>query len=232
MQHILMHNDNEVNTQQSGKMNNSGLPKREGWNVTDVMACGDDYSVDDAAVVMMDLWHEYADRFEAHLIGLVEQTETTKIEEDDGSMLIQKFSNCPPRPVLRPGFCMATQGSLLDRAWNQWAGHVEEIFTALRDSLARGKQTEGHQKFFSTVDAKAPGVQGLCMGMDHSPKSIAPILRALLHISGVDRGPGALKTGSDELADGIEKLCLEGGTYSGSRGRMGDLAIRLKLELK
>lgn len=226
-----MQNDNEVNTQGSGKMNNTGLPKREGWNVTDVMACGEDYSVDDAAVVMMDLWHEYADRFEAHLIELVEQTETTEIEEDDGSMLIRKFSNYPARPVLRPGFCMATQGSLLDQAWNQWAEHVEEIFTALRDSLARGKQTEGHQKSFSTVDDKAPGVQGLCMGMDHPPKSIALILRALLRMSGVDRGPSASKTGSDELA-GIEKLCLESGTYSGSRGRMEELAIRLKLEQK
>ena len=107
--------------------------------MTDVMACGEDYTVDDAAVVMMDLWHEYADRFEAHLIELVEQTETTAIEEDDGSMLIRKFSNYPSRPVLRPGFCMATQGSLLDRAWNHWAEQVEGIFTNLRDSLARGE---------------------------------------------------------------------------------------------
>ena len=213
-------------------MNNTGLPRREGWNVTDVMACGDDYSIDDAAVVMMDLWHEYADRFEVHLIELVEQTETTEITEDDGSMLIRKFSNYPARPVLRPGFCMATQGSLLDRVWNQWAERVEEIFTALRDSLARGKQTEGPQKLFSTVDDKAAGVQGLCMGMDHSPKSVAFSLRALLHINGADRGPGASKTGSDELADGIEKLCHESGTYSGSRGRMEELAVRLKLEQK
>lgn len=211
-------------------MNNTSLPKREGWNVTDVMACGEDYSVDDAAVVMMDLWHEYADRFEVHLIELVEQTETTAIEEDDGSMLIRKFSNYPPRPVLQPGFCMATQGSLLDRAWNQWAEHVEGIFTALRDSLARGEQTQGHQKFFSTVDDETLGVQGLCIGMDHPPKSIALILRTLLHIRGVDRSLGASKTGSDELADECEKLCLDSGTYSGSRGRIEGLAIRLKLE--
>ena len=213
-------------------MNNTSLPKREGWNVTDVMACGEDYSVDDAAVVMTDLWHEYADRFEVHLIELVEQTEMTPIEEDDGSMLIRKFSDYPARPVLRPGFCMATQGSLLDRAWNQWAEHVEGIFRALRDSLARGEQTEGHQKSSSTVDEKAPGVQGLYIAMDHPPKSIASILLTLLHMSGVDRVPGASKTSSDELADGIEKLDLESGTYNGSKGRMEGLAIRLKLEQK
>ena len=229
MQHILMQNDNEVNTQGSGKMNNIGLAKREGWDTTDVMACGDDYSVDDAAVVMMDLWHEYADRFEAHLIELVEQTETTEIE-DNGSMLIRKFSNYPARPVLRPGFCMATQGSLLDRAWNQWAEHVEEIFKALRDSLARGKQTEGNQKFFSTGDDTTSGVQGLCMGMEHSPKTTALILRALLHKRGVDRGTGASNIDSDELADGIEKLGLESRIYSGSSGRIEELATRLKLE--
>ncbi len=225
-----MQNDNEVNTQVSGKMNDIGLSKREGRNATDVMACGDDYSIDDAAVVMMDLWHEYADRFEAHLTELVEQTEMTDIEEDNGSMLIRKFWNYPARPILRPGFCMATQGSLLDRAWNQWAEHVEEIFTALRDSVARGKQTEGNQKFFFTVDEKAPGVQGLCMSMNHSPKSIASILRALLHINGVVGGTGASKINSDELADGTERLCLASGTYSGSSGRIEDLVIRLKLE--
>ena len=209
-------------------MNITGLPKREGWNVTDVMACGDDYSIDDAAVVMMDLWHEYADRFEAHLIELVDETQTTEIEEDNGSMLIRKFSDYPARPVLRPGFCMETQGSLLDRAWNQWAEHVEEIFTALRDSLARGKQPEEHQRFLPTVEDKANGVQGLCRGVDHSKKSIAFILRALLHMSGVDSGTDASKTGSDEPTDGIERLCLESGTYSGSRGHIQELAIRLK----
>ena len=211
-------------------MNNISLPKREGWNVTDVMACGEDYTVDDAALVMTDLWHEYADRFEVHLIELVEQTETTPIEEDDGSMLIRKFSNYPARPVLQPGFCMATQGNLLDRAWNQWAEHVEGKFKALRDSLARGEQTEGHQKFSSTVDEKAPGVQGLCIGMDHPPKSLASILLTLLHISGVDKGPGASKADSDELADRIEKLDLESETYNGSKVRMEGLAIRLKLK--
>ena len=213
-------------------MNDTGLQRREGWNVIDVMACGEDYSIDDAAVVMMDLWHEYADRFEVHLIELVEQTETTPIEEDDGSMLIRKFSNYPARPVLQPGFCMATKGSLLDRAWNQWAEHVEGIFKALRDSLARGEQTEGHQKSISIGDKKTPGVQGLYIGMDHPPKSIASILLTLLRISGVDRGPGVSKTGPDELADEIEKLRLEGGTYNGPKGRMEGLAIRLKLEQK
>lgn len=210
-------------------MNNIGLPVREGWNTTDFMACGNDYSVEDAAVVMMDLWHEYADRFEAHLIELVEQTEATEVEEDDGSMLIRKFSNYPARPVLRPGFCMATQGSLLDRAWDQWAERVEEIFTALRDSLARGKQTEGDQEFFA-VDDIVPGVQSLRMDMNHSPRSIALILRALLHIRGVDRRSGGSDTDLDELADGIEKLCLESSTYSDSRGLIKEMAIRLKRE--
>ena len=196
----------------------------------DVMACGEDYSVDDAAVVMMDLWHEYADRFEVHLIELVEQTEMAPIEEEDGSMLIRKFSNYPARPVLQPGFSMATQGSLLDRAWNQWAEHVEVIFKALRDSLARGELTEGHQELSSTVDGKAPGVQGLCIGMDHPPKSIASTLLTLLHISGVNRGPGASRTGPDELADGIEELDLGNGTHNSPKGRMEELAIRLKLE--
>ena len=213
-------------------MNNTGLPIREGWNVRDVMACGEDYSVDDAAVVMMDLWHEYADRFEVHLIELVEQTEMTPIEEEDGSMLIRKFSNYPARPVLPPGFCMATQGSLLDRAWNQWAEHAEGVFKALRDSLARGEQTERRQKFSFTVDEKAPGVQGLCIGMDHPPKSLASVLLTLLHIGGVDRGLGVSKPGPDELADGIEKLDLENGTHNGPKGRTEGLAIRLKLEQK
>lgn len=213
-------------------MNNTGLPKREGWNVTDVMACGQDYSVDDAALVMTDLWHEYADMFEVHLIDLVEETETTAITEDDGSSLIRKFSNYPARPVLQPGFCMATQGSLLDRVWNQWAEHVEGIFSALRDSLARGEQTEGQQKFFSNVDDETLGVQGLCIGMDHRPKSIALILRTLLHTRGVDRDRGASKTGSDELAHGIEKLDLERGACNGSKGQMEELAVRLKLEQK
>ena len=158
MQHIVKQNDNEVNTQGSGKMNHISLPKREGWTTTDVMACGDDYSVDDAAVVIMDLWHEYADIFEAHLVESVEQTETTEVQEDDGSMLIQKFSNYPTRPVLRPGFCMATPGSLLGRVLNQWSELVEEIFSALRDSLGRGKQPEEDQKFFSIVDDINPGV--------------------------------------------------------------------------
>ena len=80
MQHMPMQNDNEVNTQGSRKMNNIGLPRREGWNTTDVIACGDDNSVDDAAVVIMDLWHEYADRFEAHLIELVEESKGTEMK--------------------------------------------------------------------------------------------------------------------------------------------------------
>ena len=222
--------DNEVNTQGSGMMNHIGFPKREGWTTTDVMACGDDYSVDDAAIVMMDLWHEYADRFEAHLVELVEQTDTTEVLEDDGSMLIRKFSNYPTRPILRPGFCMATQGSLLARAWNQWAERVEEIFTALRDSLGRGKQPEGDQEFFSVVDELVPGVQSLGIDMDHSPRSIALILRALLQINGVAMGSGRSKTHLDELADGIEKLCLESGTYSDSRGLIKEMAIRLNVE--
>ena len=70
------------------------------------------------------------------------------------------------------------------------------------------------------------------MGMDYSLKPVAFNLRALLHINGVDRGPGASKTGPDELADGIENSCHESGTYSSSRGRMEELAIRLKLEQK
>ena len=219
-----MQNENEVNTQGSRKMNNIGLPRREGWNTTDVMACGDDYSV------MMDLWHEYADMFEKHLIELVEESKTTEMKEDDGSMLIRKFSNYPARPVLWPGLRMVTQGNLLDRAWNQWANHVEEIFIALREGLARGKQTEEDQESFSAIDDKAPGVQGVCADMDHSPRPIALILRALLNLSGVDAGSGGSKTDLDEVADGIEKLCLESGTYSNSRGLIREMAIRLKSE--
>ena len=98
--------------------------------------------------------------------------------------------------------------------------------------MARGEQTERHQEFSSTADEKAPGVQGLCIGMDHPPKSLASILLTLLHISGVDRRPSSSKTCPDKLADEIEKLRLEGGTYNGSRGRMEGLAIRLKLEQK
>ena len=227
---MSMQNDNEVNTQGSRKMNNIGLPRREGWNTTDVMACGDDYSVGDAAVVMMDLWHEYADRFEAHLIELVEESRTTEMKEDDGSMLIRKFSNYPARPVLRPGFRLITQGGLLDRAWNQWANHVEEIFIALREGLARGMQIKEDQESFSAVDDKGPGLQGVCADMDHSPRPIASILRALLHLSGVDTGSGGSKTDLDQLADGIEKLCLESGTYSNSRGLIREMAVRLKSE--
>lgn len=227
---MVKQNDNQVNTQGSGKMNHIGLPKREGWTTTDVMACGDDYSVDDAAIVIMDLWHEYADMFEKHLVELVEQAETTEVQEDDGSMLIQKFSNYPTRPVLRPGFCMATQGHLLDRAWNQWSERIEEIFTALRDSLGRGKQPEGDQEFFSVVDDIVPRVQSLGIDMDHSLRSIALILRALLQINGVATGSGRSKTHLDELADGIEKLCLESRTYSNSRGLIKEMAIRLKVE--
>lgn len=211
-------------------MNNNGSTKRDGWNNPDVMACQEGCSLDDDAVVMMDLWHEYADMFETHLIELVEQTETTEVQEDDGSMLIRKFSNYPARPVLRPGFCMATQGSLLDRAWDQWAAHLEETFAALRHSLARGKQIEGDQESFSAVDDMIPGVQSLRMDVDHSPRSIALILRALLRINGVDKGSAGSKTESDELADGIEKLCLESGTYSDSRGLIKEMAIRLKRE--
>ena len=227
---MSMQNDNEVNTRVSRKMNNIGLPRREGWTTTDVMACGDKYSVDDAAVVMMDLWHEYADRFEAHLIELVEESKTTEMKEDDGLTLIRKFSNYPARPVLRPGFRMATQGSLLDRVWNQWANHVEGIFTALREGLARGKQTEGDQESFSAIDDKVPGMQGVCVDMDHPPRSIAIMLRALLHFSGVGTGSGGSKPDLAELADGIEKLCLESGTYSSPRGLIREMAIRLKSE--
>ena len=211
-------------------MNNIGSTKGEGWNITNVMACPGGCTLDDEAVVMMDLWHEYADRFEAHLIELIEETETTEVQEVDGSMLIQKFSSYPARPVLRPGFCMATHGSLLDRAWDQWAEHLEETFAALRHSLARGKQIEGAQESSSVVDDIVPGVQSLRMDVDQSPRSIAPILRALLRINGVDRGSGGSKTESDELADGIEKLCLESGTYSDPRGLIKEMAIRLKRE--
>ena len=211
-------------------MNNIDSTKGEGWNTINVMVCPGSCPLDDEAVVMMDLWHEYADMCEAHLIELVEETKTTEVQEDDGSMLIQKFSNYPARPVLRPGFCMATQGSLLDRAWDQWAGRLEEMFTALRYSLARGKQAEGDQESLSTFDDIASGVQGLRMDVDESPRSIAPILRALLRINGVDRGSSGSKTESDELADGIERLCLESGTYSDSRGLIREMAIRLKRE--
>lgn len=225
-----MQNENEVNTQGSRKMNNIGLPRREGWTTTDVMACGDDYSVDDCAVVMMDLWHEYANMIEKHLIELVDESKTTKMKEVDGSMLIRKFSNYPARPVLWPGLRMVTQGDLLDRVWNQWANHVEEIFIALTEGLARGKQTEQNQESFFAVDDKAPGVQGVCADMDHSPRPIASILRGLLHLSGVNTGSGGSKTDLDELADGVEKLCLESGTYSNSRGLIKEMAIRLKSE--
>ena len=132
--------------------------------------------------------------------------------------------------MLRPGFRLATQGSLLDRAWNQWANHVEEIFTALRGGLARGKQTGGDQESFSAVDDKAAGVQGVCTDMDHSPRPVTSILRALLHLSGVDAGSGRSQTDLGELADGIEKLCLESGTYSNTRGLIRDMALRLKFE--
>ena len=211
-------------------MNNTGSTQREGCNTRNVMAHPEGCSLDDEAVVMMDLWHEYADMAERHLIDLVKETEATEVQEVDGSMLIQKFSTYPARPVLRPGFCMATQGSLLDRAWSQWAEHLEERFAALRYSLARGKQIAGAQESFSAVDDIIPGVQSLRMDKDQPAKSIAPILRALLRINGVDRGGSGSKPESDELADGIENLCLESGTYSDSKGLIKEMAIRLKRE--
>ncbi|KAK3175035.1 hypothetical protein OEA41_002281 [Lepraria neglecta] len=205
-------------------MNAISLPQREGWNTSDVMSCGDDYTPEDAATIMMQFWHEWADNFEARLLQLVDQTDFTEICGRDDMDLIRKFSKYPDRPSIQPGSSQETQGSLLDRAWHQWAADVEGIFFALKDCLARGKANpKAHMMTFYTLDDKVSAcpIPSLSQGDE-----LSKVLCALLWVSGVKFS--ASSDGMHDLMGGMEKMCLESGTYSRSGRLSEEMAIRMK----
>ena len=195
------------------------------------MSCGDDYTPKDAANIMTEFWHEWADTFEAKLFELVDQTEDIEIFEPDDMYLIRKFSKYPDRPAIQPGSSKETQGSLLDRAWHQWAADVEEIFASLKNCLARGKaQPKVDQAVFYTMDEKVsvcpiPSLQQ-AMNEDLSSTHVSSLLRALLWMAGVRFS--ASSSLPDKLVEGMEKLCVESGTYSGSGRLSEEMAIRMK----
>ena len=211
-------------TKENSKMRASGLPEAEDENAIVVVKLGADHFTDDSVEVFMKLWGGYTDDFETRLFKLVERAETTKIDEDDGDILIRIFSKYPARPVSQSEICPVIQGNHLYLAWYQWAEHADEKNTILRDSLARDQQCD--HKLFNIIWDKASEIPSLDMASDPSPKSMSLISRALLYIGGVSGAFAALTSPSDQLVDHTEKLYLESGS-------LAELVIRLKsLELE
>ena len=211
-------------------MNTINLPQREGWTTSDIMRCGDDFTVDDAAKIMMQFWHEWADNFEARLFQLVDQTEYTEICDPDNMYLIRKFSKYPARPTVQPGTSQETQGVLLDRAWQSWAAEVEELFVALKECLLRGKTLpKDDLAFYYTIDnevSRSP-IPSLYESLndDFSLTPMSTLLRMLLWMSGVKFSVS--NSLSTDMMGRMERLCIETGTYSGSGRLSEEMAIRI-----
>ncbi|KAL2045063.1 hypothetical protein N7G274_002838 [Stereocaulon virgatum] len=212
------------------EMNTINLPQREGWTTSDMMRCGDDFTVDDAAKIMMQFWHEWADNFEARLFQLVDQTEYTEICAPDDMYLIHKFSKYPERPTVQPGISPEKQGALLDRVWQSWAAEVEKLFVALKECLLRGKPLpKDDLAFYYTIDnevSRSP-IPSLneSLNDDFSLTPVSTLLRILLWMSGVKFSVSS--SPPTDLMGRMERLCIETGTYSGSGCFPEEMATRI-----